>query len=171
MILIIYLFLIQTEELPENLFSESVGGKPPPKDDGKKRKRGRPLTDSERKMQESFEARNKTVEFVLLCETSANLDQTLRQLNSNKRTLFKEFTDHCDGDKKVAKARLRLIRAKRQAVNNTEVDFDSSDDDDEYNDSQESALLEICDIEESIRNTKADLKKVLDKKESTSKNL
>ena len=59
-----------------------MGGQPPERKDNPKKKRGRPISDGEKKMHQSFENRNKAVEFTLFCKTSANLAQTLQELNS-----------------------------------------------------------------------------------------
>ena len=163
-----FVFII-TGDLTDNLFSESVGGEPPVKKDKSNKKRGRPISDQERKMQLSFEKKNKAVEFTLFCETSANLSSNLRELNSSKRKLFRGFTEHCGGDKKVAKARLRLIRAKRKCGNMDKGNVSESDDSiDEYEDLQESTLMEICDVEEAIEMAKADLDTVQKKKKDAS---
>ena len=149
-----------------------MGGQPPEKKDNQKKKRGRPITDGEKKMQQSFESRNKAVEFTLFCKMSANLAQNLRELNSTKRKLVKQFTKHCNGDKRVAKTRIRLVRAQRKALNqNGDGDDSSNDSIDEYEDSQETTLMEICDVEESINMTKTDLDIVKQKKKDVSEAL
>ena len=46
------------------------------------------LSESERTMQQSFEARNKAVEFLVLCQTESNLGNNLRELKAAKRKLL-----------------------------------------------------------------------------------
>lgn len=55
---------------------------------------GRQVADSERMMQESFELRNKVIDFTLLCETSASISRTLRELREKGRKLFCGFVKH-----------------------------------------------------------------------------
>ena len=62
-------------------------------------------------MQESFELRNKAMEFTLFCETSASMSKTLRDLRSERRKTFSKFSKHC-GDKHVAKARHKQLKDK-----------------------------------------------------------
>ena len=77
-----------------------------------------------------------------------------------------------NGDKRVAKTRIRLVRAQRKALNQVGDGDDSSIDSfDEYEDSQETTLMEICDVEESINVTKTDLDIVQQKKKHVSEAL
>ena len=119
-------------DLPDNLFSESRG-QPIPKTTTttprtRNKKDGNKKSDSEKRMQESFEARNNAVEFSIMCETSNNLKRNLSELKSSKRKLFKTFQVHCEGDKSVAKARLRLFRNKTKVreVNKKKRDHGTS---------------------------------------------
>ena len=152
-----------TGNLASNQFSESVGGKAPPKDPKAKRGRGRPVSDPERKMQESFESRNKAIEFTLFCETSASMCKTLRELRTERRKAFSTFASHC-GENNIAKARHCKIRKKRKS-NEAEISDDSFSD---AEDSQESTLVEICDLEDEIKSTMDDLEKVKAKKKAAS---
>ena len=119
-------------------------------------------------MQESFESRNVAVEFTLFCETSASMSKTLRELRTERMKIFGEFARHC-GDKSAAKTRYSLTYNKRKLVNMSEDNMNGSDDslnDCEY--SQESTLMELCDIEDEIKTTMDDLKTIQLKKNTVS---
>ena len=105
--------------MPEHLFSESFDNAIPAM--GKKEThrtsgggRGRKISDTEKRMQISFENKNKSIEFSLLTETNANLSTSLREIKNTKRQLFSKFTKHCNGDRNEAKARVRLFRSKKK---------------------------------------------------------
>ena len=72
------------------------------------------MSDQEKKMQLSFELKNKAVEYTLFCKTSASISKNLRELKVTRRKLISDFTDHCNGEKDVAKARLRLVCSKKK---------------------------------------------------------
>ena len=118
----------------------------------------------------SFESRNKAVEYTLFCKTSASISTNLNELKTTCRKLISDFTDHCNGEKDVAKARLRLVRSKKK-IFDADSSIDSDDDSLDYEDSQQSKLLEICDLEDHISNIKVDLETILEKKKETSNNL
>ena len=157
-----------TGDLPEYLFSESVGGNVlPRRKDKTKNPCGRPGNDQEQKMQESFESRNKALEFTLFCKTSANMSKTLRELRAERRKLFNGFVKHCDGNKKWVKSRLEAVHKKRKGVSvGEDHEISGSDDSLGEEDSQESTLIEICHIEGDIKTTQADLEAVQIKKEA-----
>ena len=82
---------------------------------------------------------------------------------------------HCEGDKSVAKARLRLFRNKMKVreVNKKKRDGNVSDESDdsisEYEDSQETILEELFDIENDISTTEIDIDTANKKKSRASK--
>ena len=123
--------------------------------------------DSEQSMQESFEARNKAVEFSVLVETGCNLGNNLQELKAAKRKLFGDFQRHCDGDREKAKARVRLYKnhKKKEEV---ESDTDLMN---EFVDSQESTLEELYDLDVDIEGAKADIQTLKVKKGEARKGL
>ena len=128
-------------DLPANFFSESntvptpaTSGNNTRNRSGKGGKskdgRGRKTSDEEKQMQRSFKSKNEALEFSIYCETSANLSSRLRELKLIKRKLVREFADdHCNGDKKKVKTRLRLFR-HFQERKEKEDGSDSNDSDD-----------------------------------------
>ena len=116
-------------------------------------------------MQQSFEARNKAVEFSVLCQTGSNLGNNLRELKAAKRKLLGEFVGHCNGDKSKAKTRLRLYN-KRKEEEDADADVVSIGED-----SVESTLEKLKDLEMDIATTKNDIATVQDGKAKSKKAL
>ena len=63
--------------------------------------RGCKLSDTEKRMQISFESKNKSMEFSLLSETNANLSSSLWEIKNEKCKLMSKFAEHCNGDRNV----------------------------------------------------------------------
>ena len=158
------IYFFDSGDLPANLFSESNGPPPDkvttrPKGGTKNGKRGRPVTDAEKLMHESFKDRNRAVEFSVLSETASNLNERLRGMKNLKRQLVSKYTDeYCDGDKKDAKKRMQSYFDGKK----DEADGDSSDD-------TASILEELLDIEMDIQCTARDVVAIRNKKEAALK--
>ena len=89
------------------------------------------------------------IEFCVLSETCTNISHAVRELNSERRKLKREFTnDICDGDRKRARNRIEKIVATKKR----ELLDDDLSDEDLYDapDSQELMLEEIYNLEKEI---------------------
>ena len=161
--------------MPEHLFSESIDNAIPTNKKDTNRKsgsgRGRKVSDTEKRMQISFENKNKSIEFSLLTETNANLSSSLREVKNTKRHLFSKFTKHCNGDRNVAKARMRLFRSKKNIVDSNQNSDSDSNSDMDYEDSQVTVLEELFDLDQDIKSMSSDLKTVREKKDKAGKAL
>ena len=156
-------------DLANNLFSESNGstpirfGKNQKKKSSEKSNRGRPVTNQEKIMQESFTRRNSAQEFTTWCENATSLDAYLWEKKALKRKLFQDFMDdHCEGDKDFAKQRVKVYFESK-------VDSNDNDRDDRGNVDSLSVLEDLYDTEKAIEGTRRDLDIVRKKKENSGK--
>ena len=134
-------------DLPDHLFFESGDSGDQSQSNRSSRRGGTSRLAEE--TQESVKSKNRTIEFCVLSETCTNISHNIRELNSERRKLKREFTnDICDGNRRRAHNRIETFVAtkKRETLD------DDSTDEDLYDapDSQESMLEEIYNLEKEI---------------------
>ena len=136
-----------TGDLPDHLFFESGDSGDQSQSNRSTRRGGTSRLVEE--TQESVQSKNRTIEFCVLSETCTNISHAVRELNSERRKLKREFTsDICDGDRKRARNRIDNFVAtkKRELLGGDSTDEDLYD----APDSQESILEELYNLEKEI---------------------
>ena len=136
--------------LPDNVFCESTMGPPGWKNPKKKKNRrgGKGDSSAAAGALSSIATKNSAIEMKTFHETRKLSRENIVREKKEKRALERELTDHCDGDKKEAK---RRIKHYKQAMDDDEEDIEES---------QESTIQDIIQAEEEVATNQAEINRI-----------